>query len=81
MKGQKRVAHSGRKGFCQNDSTVFEGSDLAGGERIFKRVGITFTRKAAEKAIPFGVGVIIGFSANKGLTWYVGNRAKAFFSI
>ena len=47
---------------------------------IFKKIGVTFTRKAVEKSIPFGVGVVIGFSANKGLTWYVGTKAKDFFS-
>ena len=49
-------------------------------KEIFKKVGITFTRKAAEKAIPFGIGVVISFSANKGLTWYVGSKARDFFS-
>ena len=42
---------------------------------------LTFTRKAVEKAIPFDIGTVIGFSANKGLTWYVGSKAKDFFKI
>ncbi|EHZ7344711.1 TPA: hypothetical protein ACGUW9_004234 [Vibrio vulnificus] len=49
-------------------------------KEIFKRLGITFTRKALEKAIPFGIGVVVGFSANKGITWYVGSKAKDFFA-
>lgn len=57
------------------------GATLATVKEIFKKLGITFTRKAAEKAIPFGVGAIIGFSANKGLTWYVGSKAKDFYSV
>ena len=58
-----------------------KGATLQAVKEIFKKVGITFTRKAAEKAIPFGVGVVIGFSANKGLTWYVGSKAKDFFKV
>lgn len=58
-----------------------KGATLQTVKEIFKKVGITFTRKAAEKAIPFGIGVIIGFSANKGLTWYVGTKAKDFYSV
>jgi len=50
-------------------------------KEVFKKVGITFARKSLEKAIPFGVGVVIGFSANKGLTWYVGSKAKYFFTV
>lgn len=57
-----------------------QGATLTTVKEIFKKVGITFTRKAAEKAIPFGIGVVIGFSANKGLAWYVGGKAKDFFS-
>lgn len=58
-----------------------KGATLTTVKEIFKKVGITFTRKAAEKAIPFGIGVVIGFSANKGLTWYVGTKARDFFSV
>ncbi len=57
-----------------------KGPTLKAVKEIFKKLGLTFTRKAFEKAIPFGVGVIIGFSANKGLTWYVGTKARDFFS-
>ncbi len=57
------------------------GATLQKSRELFKKVGITFTKKAAEKAIPFGIGVIIGFSANKGLTWYVGTKARDFFSV
>jgi hypothetical protein len=45
------------------------------------KIGIVFARKSLEKAAPFGVGVIIGFTANKGLTWYVGSKARDFFEI
>jgi len=69
----------GAKAFIKMTQQYLKGATLQAVKEIFKKVGITFTRKAAEKAIPFGVGVIIGFSANKGLTWYVGSKATDFF--
>ena len=71
----------GSKAFIKMTQQYLKGATLQAVKEIFKRVGITFTRKAAEKAIPFGVGVVIGFSANKGLTWYVGSKAKDFFKV
>ena len=71
----------GSKAFVKMTQQYLRGATLQAVKEIFKKVGITFTRKAAEKAIPFGVGVIIGFSANKGLTWYVGSKAQDFFAI
>ena len=71
----------GTKAFVNMTKQYLKGATLTAVKEIFKKVGITFTRKAAEKAIPFGVGVIIGFSANKGLTWYVGGKAKEFFKV
>ncbi|RDK09151.1 EcsC family protein [Cupriavidus lacunae] len=67
------------KAFVKMTKEYLKGATLQAVKEIFKKVGITFTRKAVEKAIPFGVGVIIGFSANKGLTWYVGTKARDFF--
>lgn len=67
--------------FIKMTQQYLKGATLQAVKQIFKKVGITFTRKAVEKAIPFGVGVIIGFSANKGLTWYVGSKAKDFFKV
>lgn len=58
-----------------------KGATLTAVKAIFKKLGVTFTRKALEKAIPFGVGVVIGFAANKGLTWYVGAKARDFFAV
>ena len=43
---------------------------------MFKKLGITFTRKALEKAIPFGIGVVISGGANYAITQFVGNQAK-----
>ncbi len=57
------------------------GAALQAVKHAFRRVGITFTRKAVAKAIPFGVGVAIGAGANYGLTRYVGKEAKEWFVI
>lgn len=71
----------GSKAFVKMTQQYLKGPLLQAVKEIFKKVGITFTRKAAEKSIPFGIGVIIGFSANKGLTWYVGSKARDFFQV
>ncbi|TQO82361.1 EcsC family protein [Vibrio cholerae] len=70
----------GSKAFVKLVQEHLKGATLQAVKEIFKRLGITFTRKALEKAIPFGIGVVVGFSANKGITWYVGSKAKAFFA-
>lgn len=69
------------KAFVNLAKDYLKGSTLTAVKEIFKKLGITFTRKSLEKAIPFGVGVVIGFAANKGLTWYVGTKARDFFAI
>ena len=71
----------GRDNVISNLELTYELLDFPEYEKLFKKIGVTFTRKSAEKAIPFGVGVVIGFSANKGLTWYVGKKAMDFFKI
>jgi hypothetical protein len=58
-----------------------KGAALMAVKQFFKRLGIIFTRKALERAIPFGVGVVIGSSANYALTKYVGDAAKRWFVI
>lgn len=68
------------KAFIKLVQENLKGPLLQAIKEIFKKIGITFTRKALEKAIPFGIGVVIGFTANKGLTWYVGSKARDFFS-
>ena len=47
---------------------------------LFRKVTITLSKKALQKAIPFGVGAVIGFSSNKALTWVVGQRIKTHFA-
>jgi hypothetical protein len=58
-----------------------KGATLQAVKAAFRKVGITFTRKALEKAIPFGVGVVVGSTFNYGLTRYVGAQARDWFVI
>lgn len=55
------------------------GATLTAIKEFFKKIGITFTQKAAAKAIPFGVGIVIGGTANYVLTRYVGSAARETF--
>lgn len=47
---------------------------------LFRKVSINLSKKALQKAIPLGIGAVIGFSSNKTLTWMVGRKAKTFFA-
>lgn len=50
-------------------------------KELFKKIGITFTQKAAAKVIPFGIGVVVGGAANYALTKYVGKTARDTFRL
>ncbi|WAH58130.1 EcsC family protein [Pseudomonas silvicola] len=50
-------------------------------KELFSKIGITFTQKAAAKVIPFGIGVIVGGTANYALTTYVGKAARDTFRL
>jgi len=78
--GKKAGEKVGAKAFVKIIQQNLKGSTLTATKEVFKKVGFTFSRKALEKSIPFGVGVVIGFSANKSITYYVGNKAKNFFT-
>lgn len=58
-----------------------KGAALQTVKELFKKIGITFTRKAAEKALPFGIGVVISSTANYALTRYVGKQATKWFEL
>jgi uncharacterized protein (DUF697 family) len=58
-----------------------KGAALQAIKAFFKRVGIIFTRKALEKAAPFGIGVLLGSSANYALSRYVAWQATEWFVI
>lgn len=55
---------------------TLKGATLTTVKELFKQVGITFTKKALQRAIPFGIGAAIGTAANYGLTTFVGKIAK-----
>ena len=74
--GTKRV---GSKAFTKLVQQYLKGPTLVAVKEVLKKVGITFTRKGLEKAIPFGIGSAVSFAANKSLTWYVGIKARDFF--
>ena len=78
QKGAKEV---GSKAFTKMVQQYLKGSSLAAVKEIFKRVGVTFTRKGLEKAVPFGVGAVIGFTVNKTLTWFIGIRSRDYFQV
>lgn len=79
--GKQGAKEGGKKAFVSLVREHIRGSTLVAVKAIFKKVGITFTRKGFEKAIPFGVGVVIGAGANKALTIYVGSKARNFFEV
>ncbi len=58
-----------------------KGTALQTIKQLFKRIGVTFTRKAIEKVMPFGIGVVIGGGVNYSLTRYVGSQATQWFII
>lgn len=58
-----------------------KGATLQTIKQLFKQVGINFTKAATTKAIPFGVGVVIGTAANYALTRYVGGVARDVFML
>ncbi|OCA85895.1 hypothetical protein A8F94_13670 [Bacillus sp. FJAT-27225] len=76
---KKGVIDLGGNALQQMVRQYLKGPTLIAVREVFKKVGISFSKKALVKSIPYGVGVVIGFSANKGLTWYVGKKAKDFY--
>jgi hypothetical protein len=78
--GKQGAKAMGSKAFCNMIKQYLKGSVLLAVKQVFKKLGIVFTKKAVVKFAPFGIGVIIGASANKVLTKYVGSKAKDFYS-
>lgn len=77
--GQQGAKELGTQAFTKMAKQYLKGPSLLAVKAVFKKVGITFTRKSLEKAIPFGVGTFISFTVNKTLTWYVGKTSRDFF--
>lgn len=78
---KKAGKEAAEKAFIKMLREYMKGPILAAVKEVFKKIGVTFTRKAVEKAVPFGVGVILGAGANKLLTQYVGGKAKEFYRL
>ena len=57
------------------------GASLQAVKQFFRRLGVVFTRKALEKAIPVGVGVVLGAAGNYALTRFVGEQAIEWFRL
>jgi hypothetical protein len=47
--------------------------------QLFKMIGLRLTQKGLLRVIPFGIGVVLGYSSNKKLTRYIGRRARDYF--
>ena len=60
---------------------MLRGTTLKAVKGAFRKIGIVSTRRALEKALPFGVGVAVSGGADYVLTRYVGNQAKEWFVI
>ncbi|MDX9906517.1 MAG: EcsC family protein [Bacteroidales bacterium] len=70
----------GAKAFANIMNQYLKKGTQQAAKEITKKLGIQVSGKALQKAIPFGVGVIIGFTANKTLTWYIGRKARDYFA-
>ena len=79
--GGEVVASIGSKAGVSMLRQYLKAGALQATKQAFRRVGVTFTRKAAEKAIPFGIGALVAGTVNYGLTRYVGRQAKKWFII
>ena len=79
--GVERAVTIGSKAGVKVLKKQLEGATLAAVKEAFKKVGVTFTRKSLENAIPFGVGTVISSGANYALTRYVGHQATDWFVI
>ena len=82
----QRVAGKGATTIGSQDGVHMLRQYLKGGalqavKQALRQVAVTFTRKALERAIPFGIGAAIGGGANYGLTRDVGHQAKQWFII
>lgn len=69
----------GTKMFVSMVRKHLSGSTLLLTKVIFKRIGLRFTRTAFVKAIPLGVGVLIGAGGNKIITTLVGKQVREYF--
>ena len=79
--GAEAVTRVGSRAGVNMLRQYLRGGALQATKHAFGRVGVTFTRKAVEKAVPFGVGAVVGGGANYATTRFVGHQAKQWFII
>lgn len=79
--GSKAATRIASKAGVKMVNQYLKGPTLIIIKDLFTKVGINFTQKAVTKAIPFGIGVVIGASANYALTKYVGKNTLDFLKI
>ena len=78
--GYKQGGEQAAKLFTRTANRYLQNASQDTVKILFRKVGITLSKKALQKAIPFGIGAVIGFSSNKVLTWMVGQKVKAYFA-
>lgn len=77
--GTEAATRIGSKAGVKMLQRYLRGATLQAVKQMFRKVGITFTRKSMERSLPFGIGVALGGAANYGLTRYVGSEATQWF--
>lgn len=79
--GEKAVTPVASKAGVKMLKMYLKGGALTAVKTLTAKFGVTFSRKALEKSIPFGIGAVLGGSVNYGLTRYVGREAVKCFLI
>lgn len=77
--GEKVATSFASKAAVRVVRQYLKGAALQAIKQMFKKLGIVFTRKALERGVPFGIGVLLGAGGNYALTKYVGNTALSWF--
>ena len=61
--------------------SYIRGVSVQAAKQAFRKACVTFVRRAFRKAMPLGLGAVIGGGTNYALTRYVGQQAKQWFII
>lgn len=77
--GTDAVTRVGSKAGVKMLQRYLRGATLQAIKQMFRKVGITFTRKSLERGFPLGIGMALGGGANYALTQYVGSEATRWF--
>lgn len=78
--GEKVATQFASKAAVRVVRQYLKGAALQAIKELFKKLGVVFTRKALERGVPFGVGVVLGAGGNYALTRYVGKTAQDWFT-